>query len=571
MNAKSDKPGVEENLREALLSLERSWQTEKALREEYEGLVQCLHILSSEENLPHLFRQLLIRLQPILGFHGARICDVREDGTATTIASTDAAPDSTVLPPTLIQSALQGRPVTVFSLDEVPGWSPATVLWHSALVMRLYQRSPAILLVCYHTKPRHFNRRHADFLRDLAPSVSQAVDQILTHSALVESEEKYRILVESAEDGIAILADNRLAYVNRSLTRITGYSEPELLDRAPFEALPPADAAQMTDLISRCAAHRLGSGEVVISRKNGPRIHLDLRASAILYNRKPALLLFLRDVSEKRQLEQRLLQAQKLESIGQLAAGVAHEINNPLGFVNSNSNTLKEYVGALRAMLAAYVAGGTPEELAARRKELDIDFILDDIDGLIRENAIGLERVTTIIKNLKDFARIDSDRAFAYANLNHAIENTLVIARNEVKYVADVVTEFTPLPEIYCNVGEIKQVLLNLIVNAAQSIRDQRRRDRGHIAIRTYEKNGAACCEIEDDGPGIPAEIQPRIFDPFFTTKDVGKGSGMGLNIAYDIVVNKHDGEIQVASTSGKGATFTVTLPVGAPPEDDRA
>lgn len=275
-----------------------------------------------------------------------------------------------------------------------------------------------------------------------------------------------------------------------------------------------------------------------------------------------------------------IIQSEKMASIGHLAAGVAHEMNTPVGFVASNFETLQTYMEKLRGLLNRYEQlcetlekNPCPQalekllEIRHYRQEKKIDFILSDIKDLFAESQEGLQRVTRIIQNLRDFSRIDQTTEMCDFDLNDGIRSTLVVARNEIKYDVDVVTELGPLPKIHCHPGQLNQVFLNLLVNAAQAIRSQNRQEPGHIFIRTRAEGDCVVCEVEDDGPGIPPEIRSQIFDPFFTTKPAGKGTGLGLSVSYDIVVSKHQGQILVDSEVGKGTKFTIRLPREGPKE----
>jgi two-component system, NtrC family, sensor kinase len=282
---------------------------------------------------------------------------------------------------------------------------------------------------------------------------------------------------------------------------------------------------------------------------------------------------------ELREMQSQLVQNEKLASIGQLAAGVAHEMNTPVGFVACNFETLEGYLKKIRRLLEAYdglvrqVAAAGDSALSAAVQDIQqlkieskLDFILRDLDSLFDDSREGLERVTDIIRNLRDFARADRTSEFAPHDINEGIKATLTVARNEIKYDADVITEFGELPQVCCNPGQINQVFLNLLINAAQAIRSQQRQTKGTIRVRTYQEAIDVVCEVEDDGPGIPAANLRKIFDPFFTTKPPGKGTGLGLSVSYDIIVNKHKGQILVESEENRGAKFTVRLPVTAAP-----
>ncbi len=253
-----------------------------------------------------------------------------------------------------------------------------------------------------------------------------------------------------------------------------------------------------------------------------------------------------------------LIQQEKLASLGQLAAGVAHELNNPIGFVNSNINALKDYIIDINNYIEA-LEKETENHEKIRQAHKDIDFILEDMPSLIEESLEGLSRVAGIVKSLKDYSRIDFDDTQEYC-FKKGVQATLIVARNTYRYVADVETTFNRVPLIRVNGNQINEVLLNLIVNAAQAIEGQERIDKGLIRINVYTEDDNVVCEVNDDGPGIEQEYIGKIFDPFFTTKPPGKGTGLGLNIAYNTITQKNKGELLVKSEVGVGTTFTIKL-----------
>jgi signal transduction histidine kinase len=262
-----------------------------------------------------------------------------------------------------------------------------------------------------------------------------------------------------------------------------------------------------------------------------------------------------------------LLQSEKMASIGQLAAGVAHEINNPIGYVNSNISALSGYLNQLIEMLGVYESAESALEPQARstvtacRTRLDIDFLKSDIQDILSESKEGIGRVKKIVQDLKDFSHPDEGK-FLYANLHHGIDSTLNIVANEIRYKADVITEFGDVPEIECILSQLNQVFMNLLVNAAHAMRSER---RGKIFIRSGPgADQSVWIEIADDGCGIPAENLTKIFDPFFTTKPVGQGTGLGLSLAYGMI-QKHHGSIKVTSTPGQGTCFHISLPIHQP------
>ncbi|QXE86837.1 PAS domain S-box protein [Geomonas nitrogeniifigens] len=257
-----------------------------------------------------------------------------------------------------------------------------------------------------------------------------------------------------------------------------------------------------------------------------------------------------------------LLQQEKMASIGQLAAGVAHEINNPMGFISSNLGTMVKYLERLEGFLevqSAGIAEVAPEqvrqEVAEARKKFKVDYILGDARSLLAESQDGAERVRSIVQNLKSFSRVDDAQA-TYVDLNECLESTVTIAWNELKYKTTLVRDYGELPPIKCRPQQLNQVFLNMLVNSAHAIEKQ-----GEITIRTRREGEEVLIAFSDTGAGIPDEIKSRIFEPFFTTKEVGKGTGLGLSISYDII-KKHKGSIEVESSVGQGTTFTIRLPI---------
>jgi len=264
--------------------------------------------------------------------------------------------------------------------------------------------------------------------------------------------------------------------------------------------------------------------------------------------------------------QEQAVQSEKLASIGQLAAGVAHEINNPIGYVNSNLGTLQGYVSQLLTAVAAYaniaarVSSPTAAaEVEAIRGRFDIDFLAVDVPQLITESREGIDRVCKIIRDLKDFSRRDRGEAWVRADVHQGLESTLNIVSNQLKYKAQIVKTFSDLPLIECLPSELNQVFLNILMNAGQAIKE-----RGMITVSTGHTDDKVWIAIGDDGEGIPADVLPRIFDPFFTTKPVGSGTGLGLSISYGIVA-KHHGSIEVTSVAGQGTLLRIELPIEQP------
>ncbi|MDR3566029.1 MAG: response regulator [Negativicutes bacterium] len=271
-----------------------------------------------------------------------------------------------------------------------------------------------------------------------------------------------------------------------------------------------------------------------------------------------------------------LLQQEKLASLGEIAAGVAHEINNPIGFVGSNLETLEKYLIKIKEAILSYRhfvvrandENSSRQELLQERQSLEemekkqkIGVVLEDLAPLISESKDGVERVAKIVRSLRNFARTGKEDELILNDFNQIVQEALLITRNEVKYTANVEKRLNPMPEMICDKSQIAQVLINIIINASHAIKSQNRESMGNISVETYQDGQYVVCRISDDGPGISKEYLGRIFDPFFTTKEVGSGTGLGLSIAYGII-NKHGGELLVESKPGTGAAFIVKLPL---------
>jgi signal transduction histidine kinase len=256
-----------------------------------------------------------------------------------------------------------------------------------------------------------------------------------------------------------------------------------------------------------------------------------------------------------------------------MAAGIAHEINNPIGFISSNLGTLAVYFGKIQEVLDAYKAAEDQlgvvevlESLNALKTRLDLAFVEAEIPLLIQESREGVARAAQIIKDLKDFSRADTHPQWQWASLQRGIDSTLNIAAYAVKCKADIVKHYVPLPDIECLPAQLNQVIMNLVVNAAQAIGPE----RGTITLRNGVQGESVWLEISDTGSGIAPDVLPKIFDPFFTTKPVGQGTGLGLSLSYGIV-QKHRGTISVRSVEGVGTTFRIELPIQQPRPEEGA
>jgi signal transduction histidine kinase len=353
-----------------------------------------------------------------------------------------------------------------------------------------------------------------------------------------------------------------------------GYREDELVGQNVSLLIPPPEGKQHENYIESCLRT---DRDVEGKRKDDSLFPLELAVSEVHIAGMHLFTAIIRDLTHQKQLQCELAQAQKLESVGQLAAGIAHEINTPIQYVGDNTRFLEEAFGGLDTawdgfdkLLQAAKEGHIDQPLLAEVEaallRADIEYLREEVPLAIEQSLSGIGRVAKIVRAMKEFSHPGAEEK-CLVNLADALETTITVARNEWKYVAEMVTEFDPeLPEVSCLPGELNQVFLNLIVNAAHAIGDALGEvgvEKGTITVGTLRHGERAEVFVRDTGIGIPKKIQDRIFDPFFTTKEVGKGTGQGLAIARS-VVDKHGGTIHCESTEGQGTTFFVRLPLNA-------
>jgi len=447
---------------------------------------------------------------------------------------------------------------------------------------------------------------------DAAPLPSDALIQ-----ALRESEERFRGLADSLP-ALVWMADQqgRDVYLNRQWSELTGRERPALVGEGWLDTVHPEDRERIRELHREAGANREPLvAELRLRGSDGeyhwfweravPRLWDDgefvgsigcafditerRQVEQLLRTAKQRLEALVQErtreleetnrvlqqrhrrqealLNELRETQAQLLQSEKMAAIGQLAAGVAHEINTPVGYVYSNLTALRGYVGDLFRLLDAYaeLEAILPPESRQRRAldrlkgQLDLVFLREDAANLVRESLEGATRAKQIVQNLRDFSRIDHQDLVLF-DLEAGLDATLNIVRNELKYKAEVVKDYAGLGPVLCVGAELNQVFLNLLMNAAQAIERQ-----GVIRVRTGRAgNSQVWVEVEDTGCGIPPAVLPRIFEPFFTTKPIGKGTGLGLSLSYSIV-KKHGGEIEVHSEVGAGSRFRIWLSVEAP------
>lgn len=411
--------------------------------------------------------------------------------------------------------------------------------------------------------------------------------QDITHSkqnerALREAAAQNKQLMK-AITSILICVDvqGQILHWNERAEHVLGLSAATMVQRTIQTCPIPWDQNRVLDAIQTCqfALQQIRLDDLLFQRPSGGEGFLGLTLNPMLDETDHiylGCLILGADITERKHLETQLLQAQKMESIGQLAAGIAHEINTPTQYLGDNIRFLQESFTDIRTTYESIVALlqlakqgtlGVEEALAVEQAfaKTDVTYLLEEIPLAIQQSLEGVERVSTIVKAMKEFSHPGSTEKTPI-DINHAIENTLTVARNEWKYVADVQREYaTDLPLVPVLPGEFNQVILNLITNAAHAISAKQSEnpvERGVIKVKTFRVGNFVEIQVADTGTGIPERIRNKVFDPFFTTKEVGRGTGQGLTIAYDVVVEKHNGELSFESEEGQGTTFIIRLPL---------
>lgn len=403
--------------------------------------------------------------------------------------------------------------------------------------------------------------------------------------ALPGSQELWQTLLAHTQEMIVLLdSDGAVSYANPAIERWLGYVPEDLIGRRLALLSHPDDSASLAVALEEGAPGVEMSLDHRLQGRDGSWRWLE--SQIVCLRRNPlvgGVLLTCGDVTERVALEQERERldldrrvSQRLEAVGQLAAGIAHEINTPLQFVGDSVTFLRAAVDELVSLTGLYRETLYTEAvipLEERRRvmreaeaEADVEYLCRRIPSAFARTADGIDRVRSIVTAMKRFSHTSSTE-LAPADINEAIETTLAVCRNEYKYVANVALELGDLPLAMCNIGELNQVFLNLILNAAQAIEEKVAGSdkRGEIRIDTGVEEGDAVIRVADDGPGIPTELLDRIYEPFFTTKEVGKGTGQGLALARSTVA-RHAGTLECQSIEGEGTTFTIRVPLETHP-----
>lgn len=393
------------------------------------------------------------------------------------------------------------------------------------------------------------------------------------------------LILNAAGEGIwGVDQEGRTTFVNPAAAQMVGWDIDELSGAIQHDVLRhsgPGGVEYPKDRCPICQSLEVGSvhhrSDDVFWRKDNTYFPVEYHSTPIWENKEivGAVITF-RNIQEQCYRQTQLVQAQKLESIGQLAAGIAHEINTPTQYVGDNTRFLKDAFAALNeaASLSETLAraaedGPIPDDLRNQARSFldraELPYLQEEVPKAIEQSLEGIARVTKIVRAMKDFSHPGGDRKTS-ADINAALQSTITVSRNEWKYVADMVTDFDPeLPAVPCLIGDLNQVVLNLIVNAAHAIADvvgDGEQSKGAITVTTKRRGEWAEIRVTDTGTGIPESVRSRVFDPFFTTKKVGKGTGQGLAICYSVIVEKHRGSISLETEVGRGTTFIIRLPL---------
>lgn len=400
-------------------------------------------------------------------------------------------------------------------------------------------------------------------IEDKAREAYLASDQLMRSNHSLEK--LYQALPSAM---LVVNAEGEIVQCNRSAAKMLGYSEQTLLGSLAINVCEQVDKIVKLQLDAQTHSQR----EQEWRNSDGSYFPVFVSVSVLddtdVFD--CSYVFIATDLRERKQMELELRHSQKLESIGQLAAGVAHEINTPMQYIGDNVyfiqdaiQDLLDHIGQLKDAVGAgcAVLNENLVSLQDHEEAIDLDYLKERLPTAAERTLHGVERVTNIVSAMKAFSHPSIEKA--PTDLNEAIETTLTVAKSEYKYIAELKKDFGELPMVTCNVGDINQVILNLIVNAAHSIAEKQEKTMGTIEIRTYLKDDRVVISIKDSGKGIPVKIKDRIFEPFFTTKEVGKGTGQGLALAYVVVVEKHQGQIYFESEVGEGTQFFIELPCG--------
>lgn len=437
-----------------------------------------------------------------------------------------------------------------------------------------------------------FTEQQIDVLKRFSNMASICIENIRIYSNLQKefknrqraekslkvSEKEFRTILEDIQVGFYRTNEkSEITMANQVAIKMLGYDSIKEANGLMMVDLykNPKDRDVLLEKLFRDG--KVTAYEIDMTRKNGSYITVLVNAHA-RFNDKEQFIGAqgtVLDITGLKTIEREKVHSQKLQSIGQLAAGIAHEINTPMQYISDNTNFIqdafqdllifsKSCSDLIETADTGSIEPGTIKKLSTSRDDTDLDFLEAEVPLAIHQTLEGIERVVKIVRSMKEFSHPGGEEG-VLTDINHALDNTVTVARNEWKYVADLTCEFdSSLPRIYCNPGELNQVFLNMIINAAHAIadvKDSKNGGKGKIHISTRDTEKWVEIRIQDTGAGIPENVRMHIFDPFYTTKEVGKGTGQGLSISQNVVVEKHKGKIELETHLGQGTTFIISLP----------
>ena len=491
--------------------------------------------------------------------------------------------------PIIMLTGLDNREVDVEAMRE----GAADYLVKNQLTSELLERTIRYTIQRTHTEEAlqkahdelelRVQERTAEIVRANVLLQNEITERRYAEEALRENEERLRAIVNTAADGILTIdATGYIESCNPAAESIFGYTADEIIGKAGTVLIPDFAALQLDTQTKESNGPRpistASSQDSVGQRKDGTSFPLDLSIGAVEVDNQRIATLIVRDRTERQELESQLALARKLESIGELAAGIAHEINTPMQYIGDNTRFLqdafqdmgivmKEHLRLLSASKEGRLTAEVVAEVEAVTTAADLVYLTEEVPHAVQQSLQGIERVNQIVHAMKEFSHPGGGEKKAI-DLNRAIETTITVARNEWKYVAEMKTDFDEnLPPVPCLPGELNQVVLNLIVNAVHAISEKingSSNEKGTITLQTGVNGEWVEIRVRDTGSGIPKGVQAKIFDPFFTTKEVGKGTGQGLSIARSVIVDKHGGSLTFETAVGQGTTFIIRLPLGS-------
>jgi PAS domain S-box-containing protein len=591
-----------ETLREALLDIERAKMQEHAARLISEQMVACLQTFTTYRTAEEVIPALIHAMRPVLNFTEAMVLVPQGHALIAAFSTSNALTGSLWPCDGVFARVSPNRPLALFDCAFVPEWKnqPFTrsSRIRSSIIIALREAPKPAYLVCVHHDVGFFGKSHLQLAGQFAPLAVQALENLehhlelkrinddllqeeIAHKAAEQERKRLEQAVEQTSESILISnLDGIILYVNPAFSRITGFTREEALGSVVHDLTDGSTNDGIREAMRRqLATGAPWSGRLVKRRKDGSSYHEETTISPIRdeTGRYSMYVSVSRDMTRMLQMEEQLRQHQKLESIGQLAAGIAHEINTPIQFIGDNARFLSDAFAELHEAIQDLQAATTHLELpdnlvAAIRKaqatveRVDLPYLMSEIPRALSQTLDGVQRVSLIVRAMKEFSH-PGGQGLTPTDINRAIQNTSVVSRNEWKYVATLELDLdATLPPVPVYFGEFNQVILNIIVNAAHAISDQRKSTGsdalGKISITTSHTDSDAIIVLEDTGCGMSESVKKHVFEPFFTTKEVGRGTGQGLTLARTLITKRLHGSISFESVEGKGTTFTISIPL---------